>query len=113
MADDTPPGSDGPRVVVGHIQPIQAKDLRLGGAGTVVGVGEAITVDAGPLLAKALGIFTPTLVDDVHVDAATVERAGEIAERLIARMSSLPWTEQASDLLTLALTIRHFRNGGT
>lgn len=118
MADA--PGSDDeggergtPTIVVGHIEPIEAKNLRLGGAAKVSGVGEAITVAAGPAIAKALDIFTPTLVDEVHVDAKTVDRASEIAERLIKLMPSLPWTEQASDLLTMAFTIRHFRNGGT
>ncbi len=91
------------RVAQAAIDPIQAKDIRLGRSKK-----REVIVP----LPKLLGLHFPEFesVDPVVLKPESVEHALVCARRVIAAMGQLPHTEQALDILTMAYAIEHYAN---
>jgi hypothetical protein len=107
---------------VGEIQPIQFKDLRVGQA-EASAQGHALYLpqfSSPPALVEGtetrdddgnvIGGTGIPVAETIHATDQTIERAGVVARRLLAAMPSLPLTEQAADLMTLAIAVLHHEN---
>lgn len=91
------------KTVQASIDPIKAKDIRLGRSKK-----REVIVP----LPKPPGLHFPEFesVGPVVLKPESVERALVCARRVIAVMGQLPHTEQALDILTMAYAIEHFTN---
>ena len=96
--------SEEAKVAQATINPIQAKDIRLGRRKREVIVP----------LPKPPGMHFPEFesVDPVVLKAQSVEHAITCARKVIAMKGRLPHTEQALDLLSMAYAIEHYVNKG-
>ena len=85
-------------IVQGNIGPIEAKNIRLS---NLIEMVIPIPVE---------GIHIPQLVssEPLIVAQGTIEHARKCAQKLIDNMQNLPHSEQAGDLLAMALTVLHF-----
>jgi hypothetical protein len=87
--------SDVPKIASATIIPIKAKDIKF------IGTRYAFKID---------GIFSPELVNEnpIRVTEETLSHAETCARKIIDRMSNLPWSKEASDLLSMAYAILHY-----
>ena len=86
-------------IVQGNIGPIEAQKIRLS---NMVEMNIPIPVDES--------IHIPQLEssEPLVVAQETLEHARKCAQRLMDNMQNLPHSEQAGDLLAMALTVLHF-----
>lgn len=99
-------------IVTAGIQPIQAREVmkmlnkRVRGSDYQLELPEFKT---SPVL-EHTGMPT---VKSINVNDDTLDRAGEIARKIVALQSKMPQTELSADLLTLSYALLHYENEGT